>query len=320
MRVDLPGPAPRVAFVGGPRHRLHAPLSNDWAECQFFLTGGSAVNALVDSVTRWRAEITVVFAPNELSFEIARALPGMKLGILDAPLISAEERGRLARLQEDCGFSAFTCVSEPTDDEGRPHFQQVLPLPIDTSLFAAGPRLDRWSVLIPEWACLPAPLLAELRQRHPVTVLPSQSDPNAILAAVREHGVLVYSAYDVMGRFDPLPLLALAAGLLLVGDRPFPGRWGIEPDDEYLIREGSQLVWALDEAVAQRQATQAIRVRAWQKSREAFAASAAFKRLIHDALLLADPRAHLARASAANALRSGPVAVVPGRKRKAAGS
>ncbi len=101
------------------------------------------------------------------------------------------------------------------------------------------------------------------------------TDATALGAACARHGVLYFGGDEAQMASDPTPMLALAHGVLLVARAPFPSDWGIEPEDDYLVRENSddyaQLVRELNATPFLHQAT---RVRAWQKTRELFSAEA----------------------------------------------
>ncbi len=125
-----------------------------------------------------------------------------------------------------------------------------------------------------------ADLLAALRQGGPVA--PIAGDPPTGL------GICI----DVAGpAADLARLLCLAQGALLITDVPFPPQWGIEPDEDYLLcAAGAEGVRAgLAEARRYPALMNTLRVRGQQKLREAFAAEAAWKRLLHDILLLEPP-------------------------------
>jgi hypothetical protein len=91
----------------------------------------------------------------------------------------------------------------------------------------------------------------------------------------RGHGVFYFGGDEAQMASDPTPLQALAHGLLLVARAPFPAAWGIEKEDDYLVRENpadyARLVRELNATPFLHQAT---RVRAWQKTRELFSAEA----------------------------------------------
>jgi hypothetical protein len=129
----------------------------------------------------------------------------------------------------------------------------------------------------------------------PVELLPRGLESSALLERLEGAGVLLHSSHEPLGLKDPLPMLALSRGLLLIADRPFPADWYVEPEDEFLVREGEDMARAVEEFMRMPGSFQAVRVRAWQKVREAFDASAAFQRLLHDASLLGGVEGHLSR-------------------------
>jgi hypothetical protein len=298
----------RIAFLGAPDFEPHAPVSADWAEVRFFAVGGHAWQAAAEAAREWGPDATVVFRPQDVSAEFAASLPGaMKVGVIPTPLFLEEEvrRLQLNTGPDAGGFRWLTYLEWPPPPAiARLPILQSLPLPVDTARFSTGPRLERRGFLVPDWARPSPSALERMRTSAPIEVLPSDMPLAQVLERLGEAGVLLYSSRDALGRFDALPLLAMAQGLLLVSDSPFAPDWYIEPEDEFLVRPGDELIRAVDEFVRIPEAHKAVRIRAWQKMREAFDASACFRRLLHDASLLASPREHLALVAA-------PMAVSP---------
>jgi hypothetical protein len=161
---------------------------------------------------------------------------------------------------------------------------------LDTERCLAAPQLEQRRVLVPAWARPPPSCLMRLRGCVELVELPGLVDPHAWSEFLGAGGTLAYWSRGPLGRIDPLPLVALANGLLVVSNGSFPGAWGIEAEDEYFLRPTQDLfVRAVQESVRFPDATRVVRVRAWQKAREAFSADGAFHRLVHDALLLQGP-------------------------------
>ncbi|MBN1206544.1 MAG: hypothetical protein JXB05_16780 [Myxococcaceae bacterium] len=289
----------RVAFLGAPDFEPHAPASADWAQVRFFAVRGGAWQAAAEEAREWGPDATVVFRPQDVSAEFAASLPGaMKLGIIPTPLFIEDEvrRLQLNTGADTGGFRWLTYLEWPPPPAlARLPLLQSLPLPVDTARFAAGPRLERRGFLVPDWARPSPSALARMQAYAPIEVLPGDMPLAQVLERLAEAGVLLYSSRDVLGRFDALPMLAMAQGLLLISDSPFAPDWYIEPEDEFLLRPGDELIRAVDEFVRTPEAHKAVRIRAWQKLREAFDASGCFRRLLHDASLLASPREHLSR-------------------------
>jgi hypothetical protein len=227
----------------------------------------------------------------------------MKIGLIPAPLDDFETFAKLKDLtgQGSNALQWLTWPESPVPAElaGLP-WLQTLPLPVDTSRFTEGPRLQRTHILAPEWASPAAPVLESIRKRASVELLPRGLEPSALLERLEDAGVLLYSSHEPLGRADPLPMLALARGLLLIADTPFPADWYVEPEDEFLVRGGEDMVRAVDALTRMPGSFHAVRVRAWQKVREAFDASSAFQRLLHDASLLGDMKGHLSRLTGAS--------------------
>lgn len=301
MKVLSPSVRAKVALLGRPTFEPHLPRTAEWAELRFFALGEDGGATAVEEARAWGAETCIVLEPQRLDEGTAARLPGMKLGLVPFPLDDAESLSRLKRLAGpgSAGFRWLTWPESPVPAglAGLP-WLQTLPLPVDTGRFSEGPRLRQTGLLVPEWAAPTASVLERLREQVPVELLPAGLEPRALLERLEGAGVLLYSAREPLGRRDALPLLALARGLLLISDTSFPAEWNVEPEDEYLVVRGPE-DWAREvEALARRPGSfHAVRVRAWQKVREAFDASAAFQRLLHDASLLGDVEGHLSRLS-----------------------
>jgi hypothetical protein len=280
----------KVAIIGRPVFEPHVPREVAWAELRFFALGEDGGTTVVEETRAWGAETCLVLEPQRLGEDRVARLPGLKVGIIPAPLEGFETFAKLLALVRPggSGLRWLTWPESPVPAElsGLP-WLQTLPLPVDTSRFSDGPRLQRTGLLVPEWALPSASVLERIRERTPVEVLPRGMSSSALLSRLDEAGVLLYASHEPLGRTDPLPMLALARGLLLISDTPFPTDWYVEPEDEFLVRGGEEMVRAVDALARMPGSFHAVRVRAWQKVREAFDASAALQRLLHDASLLA---------------------------------
>lgn len=260
----------KLAFLGRAELRAHAPLSCGLAETTFFAEDWAAAQA-------WRPDASIVFVPELPGAEALRRIPGLKIAVIAGPLSDAE-RARLGALFAPDGFSWFTCPEAPPPGLDPARLLQILPLPIETSRLPA-PDLGQWAVATTEAAQPPGPLLDRLRARAPVKLL-------AESAELASAGCLVHWSDGPLCVRDPWPLQAMARGLLLLCNQPFPAGWGIEPDDEYLYRPTPDgLLAALDEVLRIPQAVRPVRVRAWQKVREAFSAPTVFERMLYNARL-----------------------------------
>lgn len=313
MRVHPPSPTlQRVAFLGEPAFEPHVPLQAAWAQVRFFPVTAGQWEAAIDAARTWGADATLVFRPQDVTPELAARLPGaMRIGIIPSPLFSAAEIELLSRTSgpDVKGFRWLTYLETPTSPElSRLPLLQTLPLPVDTARCATGPRLDSRRVLVADWASPTPEALEALRKVAPVDLLSAHATPDEVTRALEQAGTLVYASRDLMGRFDPLPLLAMAHGLLVIADTVFASDWYVEPEDEFLYRPDSHWARAMDEVLRMPVSFRAVRIRAWQKMREAFDASACFQRVLHDAHLFADPVAHLA--SLTSSRPSPPVASV----------
>jgi hypothetical protein len=310
-----PSSLQRVAFLGEPAYAPHVPVQAAWAQVRFFPVTGGQWDAAIDAARAWNANATLVFRPQDVTAEQAARLPGgMRVGIIPAPLFSADEAVKLAAMSgpDVAGFRWLTYMEAPALPElARLPLLQTLPLPVDTARCSTGPRLDTRRVLVADWASPTPAALDELRRLGPVDVLPSDATPDQVTRALEQAGTLLYASRDLMGRFDALPLLALAHGLLVMADTVFPPDWNIEPEDEFLYRPDGQWARSLDETVRMPMSFRAVRIRAWQKMREAYDASACFQRVLHDAHLFADPVAHLASLTSPRPPVAVPAAVEP---------
>ena len=290
MRVLPPSARMKVAFLGRPVFEPHVPRTAEWADLRFFVLGEDGGATVADEARTWGAEACLVFEPQKLGGDVVARLPGMKVGIIPAPFDIFEAVTPLS------GFRWLTWPESPVPSElASLPWLQTLPLPVDTRRFTEGPRLQRTGILVPEWASPPAPVLERIRELAPVELLPRGLEPSVLMERLEGAGVLLHSSRELLGRHDPLPMLALSRGLLLIADTPFSTDWYVEPEDELLVRGGEDMVRAVDELVRMPGSFHAVRVRAWQKVREAFDASAAFQRLLHDASLLGVVEEHLTR-------------------------
>jgi hypothetical protein len=288
MRIRFLASRPRLAFLGDSASEWSFPRTCDWAEARFFPTSGDNWDEVVEQAAAWKPDVCLVCRPDEIPAEHLARLPGMKIGLMLRPIFAKEKASSLTQLcaKGDAGYTWLTYLEQPPRELATLPILQQLPTPIDTSRFAAEPRLDQSAILVPEWAAPPEQLLADVRKRAPVTVASASTSDQHLLSLLSSHGLLLYWSTDLLGRMDGLPLAALANGMLLVANLEFPPEWGIELEDEYLVRAGDDIyLRAVDEVLRMPQSFHSVRVRAWQKIREAFAASASYHRLIHDAFL-----------------------------------
>lgn len=164
------------------------------------------------------------------------------------------------------------------------------PLPVDVSRCLSAPDLEATEVAVPEWARPPPAVLERLEATVRVRTIRADAPPTSwpdLLAGVSTAVCWTSGSLGV----DAFPLVALANGVLLASNAAFPAPWGIEPEDEYLHAPGEDhLAGAVLEAVGIPESVRAVRVRAWQKVREAFSAESVYRRLVHDALLFDEVR------------------------------
>jgi hypothetical protein len=288
VNIALEAAPPRLAFLGPAALVPHMLGSCDWASTRLFLVERGNAAPVLAEVRAWAPDVCLVLAPETWRAEDVQALPGLKVGVVAAPLFDPTLLSHLAGLAQpgSGGFHWLTWPENPWPEalEGLPVLQ-TLPLPMDTSALPARPRFESQEVMVPEWTMTPPTVLEGLRRIAPVRMLSARLEGAALRDAVAEAGVLVYCSRDVLGRLDPLPLYALAAGVLLVTDAPFPQDWGIEWEDEYLHKPHETLAGTVEEARKLPQNYRPVRMRAWQKVRELFDASSAYRRLVHDARL-----------------------------------
>lgn len=289
MKVLLSSARTKVAILGRPMFEPHVPRTAGWAEIRFLALGEDEGALAAEEARTWGAEACLVLEPQRLAQGVVARLPGMKIGIVPVPLDGDEALAKLSALVRPggSGFRWFTWPESPVPSGlASLPWLQTLPLPVDTHRFTEGPRLQRTRILVPEWASPAVPVLDRIRERADIELLPLGLEPAALLERLEGAGALLHSAHEPLGRNDPLPMLALSRGLLLIADTPFPADWYVEPEDEFLVRGAEAMVRAVDEFVRRPGSFHAVRVRAWQKVREAFDASALFQRLLHDASLL----------------------------------
>jgi hypothetical protein len=286
MRVALEGWRPRLAFIGEPEFELHAVSECDWAETRYFpVTEGGWAKPIAEAA-RWSPDFSFVFGPEGLPAHATAKLPGMKVGVVARPIFDPARAARLLDLDDFAGITYFESPVPPELSKAR--LLQTLPLPVDGARLPRAPKLDARRILVPQWATPGLGEFAQLKNFGGLEVLPAKLKTAALIKQLEAGGVLVYCGADRLGRADPLPILAMGCGLLVVATTEFVTDWGIEPEDDYLPREAGQLVQAVDEVLRMPELSRAVRVRGWQKVREAFEAGAAYKRLVHDVLAFAD--------------------------------
>jgi hypothetical protein len=302
MNVAALGGAPRVAFLGSPELALHFPSRCTWATARFIAAEEGRWSAAVDEAVALGPDVAVVADPAAMPADELARLPGRKIGMVTRPPSPAELAALAAAATGAAGFDAYTWFEDPPPEANALPVVQVLPLPVDVERCLAAPRLEERRVIVPAWARPGRAWLAQLRSCADVAEIPLSADPAEWPRLLASGGALVHWSHATLGRLDPLPLLALGQGLLVVASRPFPAAWGVEQDDEYLVRaDEAALVRAVEDAARTPEPTRAVRVRAWQRVRESFSADAAFHRLVHDALRfdLASPAATVLRRGAA---------------------
>jgi hypothetical protein len=234
-------------------------------------------------------------APGYVDAEALRALPGLKIGVVLPPEPDPAVIAALAAPACIGGYDGYTWFETlPRSIRGM-RFAQVLPPVVDIERALPAPRLDRCTIVAPTGA-----LPYDLRGRGDVARLEEDASTDAIRSLLSEGGVFACWSKRRDVRLEALAVAALANGLLVVSNRELPTEWGIEVEDEYLVRSGGDdFVAAISAPSAGRGSFAPLRVRAWQKIRECLSASSAFERLAHDALLALAPTELAARTRAA---------------------
>jgi hypothetical protein len=284
----------RLTLVGRPELERHFPSSCEWATTRFTPVEAGGWEPAIDAVIAFAPDAVIVADPHRLPLEQLPRLPGLKLGMVVGPLPSSDDSARLERACAPAcggGFDFYTWFEEPPAEAARLPILQVFPLPLDTARCLPAPRLELRRVIVPAWARPPATCLARLRATAPVTEIPLDATATSWHDALASGGILAYWSHGTLGRLDPLPLQALADGLLVVSNTAFPEPWAVEREDEYLVRgDEESLARAVEESVKNMESLRGVRVRAWQKTREVFSADGAYQRLVHDAMLFARTR------------------------------
>jgi len=263
-----------VIFVGRPELELQTPSTCEWAKTHF-VGVGTEWDPAIEAIKDIAAAVCIIFDPYSLTAAQLAQAPGLKIGVL-THIPSAEEVERLRSLVSDRGFRWFTSPDPgPKEVQGLPILQTLPPL-VDAA------RLPK----SPNWAArghrILAPTAAPIVGLEKLELLPSTSDPWAALKALKDSAVMLC----VAGSRDLLRLLSLSLGHLVICEEELPLHWGFEVEEEYLLYARERWKEILAQLGNAPNSFRAIRIRAWQKARELFDASGAFRRLVHDALWL----------------------------------
>ena len=289
MRVATVNPRPRVAFIAEEALERHVPRECSWAEARIFPVAGGAWREAARAAAGFLPEVSIVLGAAGVDAGALALLPGIRIGVVTT-VPDRPGRARLAGLVSGGGFTWLTWPAPPPLDPSL-RILQCLPLPVDTARALPAVALERMGVAAVASAPPPPSVLERVRAIAPVAILDEAVDLSARLAA---YGVLLHWSEKPLA--EGVALQALANGLLLVSNRALPEPWAIEPEDEYLLRLAARdFADAVEAVLRAPEPARAVRLRAWQKVREAFAADRVFERLVHDALLEADAAALLGR-------------------------
>ena len=263
-----------VLFAGHPEFALQAPSECGWARTRFVPIEESWDRA-IEEITNILPDVCIFYNPDALTQSQLQQIPGLKIGVLTREYSSAQLR-QLSQLTFKGGLRWFTSPEPTTGAREILPVLQTLPPLVDTVCLPSSPDFSVNTALV-----------LGSRDSNPklddIERLREGKDPQAILRVLKQSGVVLCSA-DA-GEYPQL--LALALGQLLVRDRELPRHWGFESEDEYLIRPSEDWIRMLAEVQRAPGRFRPVRIRAWQKVREMFDASAVMQRLVCDARWLA---------------------------------
>ncbi len=272
----------RLAFLAGPQHRASLPLAGQWADVRFFDTSRGWALAGTEAAL-FRPDVSFFIFDEAFEPASTAGLPGTKVGMVVRPPHGAGGPWPLDTWRTSVDL--VTWFEPPPTSEPGP--LAIIPLPVDRSGLQP-PDFKRRSLVVPRWAAPPHDVLERLAKLEDLVVLEPQGRLEDHLKLIASAGLFLAATYDAIGRLDPLPLQALARGLLVVTTTAFPPLWGIEPEDDYLVRPEARLLEAVDECSRIPDTTRAVRLRAFQKTAELFDADEVFQRLTVDVLLAVD--------------------------------
>ena len=282
MKTFLPNGV-RIAFLAPPQLSCCLPLSAEWASLKFFDVSRGWARAASEAAI-FRPELTYLVLDDTFDPQVLKTLTGHKVGMVTRPPHGKAGAWDLSGWRKR-GLDALTWYEPPP--YGEESGLAMLPLPVDRSTIKP-PGLDRRGIVVPRWAA-PAPqLLEKLCENEEVIILEPQGSMQRHLDILDANALFVCATYDATGRLDPLPLQALARGMLVIATTDFPPLWAIESEDDFLLRTEDKLLATIDELRRIPDTARAVRMRAYQKVAEFFDADEVFKRLTFDILLELD--------------------------------
>jgi hypothetical protein len=266
-----------VLFAGSADFALQVPSECGWAQTRF-VPVKEGWDGAIEEIANSLPDVCVFFNPEFLTSAQLQRLPGLKVGVLTREY-DPDRLRRLARLTVEGGFRWFTSPEPATRARQVLPVLQTLPPLVDTARLPSSP----------DFGLHTAVMLGSRDSNEPnlkgIERLREAEDSLAMLEALKQSGVVFCSA----DASEYAQLLALALGQLVVWDRELPPHWGFEREDEYLIRPSEDWMKTLAEVERAPSRFRPVRIRAWQKVREMFDASAVMHRLVCDARWLAVP-------------------------------
>jgi len=268
----------RVAFVARRRFEFQVPQRTTWADSAWFPVADDW-GVAISSASKFKPDVTFVFEPLSRGGLLTDEIPGVKVGIVTEQPSQAELAEAVRRHRSGAGTPYwFTWFEDPSPEANDLPFLAVLAAFVDTCRLPHPPRLEQAEVAVPTWARPPD-------MQIPAEVLPDHRDPLRTQDALSRHGILLHYAKEPV-RLSDAVILALGHGQLVISNRAFPVEYGLEEEDEYLVRPPNEWPKIIEKEQEGLGYFRAVRVRAWQKTRELFDASTIFRRLAHDALVL----------------------------------
>lgn len=272
----------RLAFLGRANHRPALPLHEDWADLRFFETDRGWRYAAAEAAL-FRPDLTFLVLDESFEVTAIEAIAGTMVGMVVTPPHSAAGPWPLDHWRK--AVRLMTWYEPPP--AGEPEPMAIIPLPVDRS-HVSPPDFRNRRIVIPRWAAPQAEIVERLAKMEELVVLEPQGKLEDQLKLLDSSGVFLTATYDATGRLDPLPLQAMARGLLVITTTAFPPLWGVEPEDDYLIRPEASFLATVDEFLRIPDTSRAVRLRAFQKCAEFFDASEVFRRLTVDVLISTD--------------------------------
>ncbi|MDX2011458.1 MAG: hypothetical protein SFW67_14765 [Myxococcaceae bacterium] len=272
----------RVAFLTSGPSRPFFPLESAWADLRCFPVS-SGWNLAATEAALFRPHVTYCVLDEHFDAASATSIPGLRVGLVTRPPHGSRGPWPLQAWRE--ALDGLTWFEPPP--EGEPDPLAVLPLPVNRARLPP-PDFSRRGVVVPRWAAPSAEVMERLGRMEELVVLEPGGSLDAHLALLDTAAIFLTAGYDATGRLDPLPLQALARGLLVIATTGFPPLWGIEPEDDFLVRPEAKLLAAVDEVLRIPDTARAVRLRAFQKAAEFFDADDVFARLTVDVLLALD--------------------------------